>query len=205
METKNRNLIKYIEIELCNRISRTEFNIAVYSSAISVLESKVGAQPTKRELNKVVADLKQKLGVDVVGFAHDSMGKDWIIYISGYNYQERPECKLYSVNAWSTGLFTAEKLQDFKTQLGYLENSLKHYNAQLLNLSDMVDLMDNHDQQRAELDARLHREVEVFEAQCKVSFDGYDYLIKQAEEMKKEEEREAYYRKQGKEFESRNN
>lgn len=200
----HRNLIKYINTELDDRIAKSAFRIECYKSAIAILSNKVGAQPTKRELNKVIADLSTKLGTEVVGYVHDSMGKDWTIYIPSLNYQARLECKFYSVNAWGTGIFTIEKLEDFKKQLENDEQYLESLKAKKLNLSDIVDLLDNHDQQRAELDARLHREIEVFEAQCKVSLAGMDSLIKEAEKLKQNEERDEYYRQREKEFEARN-
>lgn len=201
----NRNLIKQIEETLKQRIASTKFRVACYESFLSLLESKVGTSPTKRELNKVVADVSAKTGCEVTGYVVESVSKDWNLYVPSSDYKNKLVCTFYSVCDYSSNSFTPNKLEDYKKQLENDRNYLELSKAQLFNASDIVDLLDSHDQQRAELESRLAKDIETFEAQCKVSLSGFDFVLKQAEELRENQAKEAIYKEREREFEARNN
>lgn len=196
-----KTLQEYILAELHERATKDEFYIDVYSAAIQVLTPLVGAKMTKRECTKIEKLLLPKYP-DIRSSVNDCMGKEFNFWCSNDNYSSRRELKLYSVGEYETAQFRQCKLDDYKKALENNEKDLKNTLQQISCLPDIVALMLKQKVERQDLERAQAREIEVFEKQCKVSLNGYDYVVKQAQEQQQKDSQDAYWNKQREEFEA---
>lgn len=192
---------KHIETVLRSRISQAEFRIAAHDEMLKILASKVGTAPTKRELNKVVLAVQERTKLEIGSFIGESMGREWSIYAKNDNYSDRREAKFYNVTSWGSKVLEDKTIEDWQKQRENIFKSLALYNSQLFHLVDILKLLSDQEIEREELEKRQHKEIATFEAQCETSLSGFDYVIKESEELRKKEERDEYHKQKSIEFE----
>lgn len=198
----DKQLRKYIIEEQNDSIERYKFYHIVSALAVETFAPNVGKIITKRECNKLLEKLLVHFPDAGLYFKSEKWGRE-AQYNRNSHWGAKNECRQHvSIESLTSDkIYTPELHEKNIEKATYTKTHLENAIAKAESLHDIIDLHIKHENERDELAKRQNKESEIFIAQTKCVDTDISYLLKQAEERIRNEERDEYYKKQQAEFE----